>query len=178
MTDDLGDEDEVVFGKHENHVFFVVGEHKLTSNVLEGNFPRYENVIPKSCNIELVVPAQDLMQAVRRVSLLANDRLGRAVRLSLSSGKLELFSRTEMGEAQEMLNVDYDGPEVNIGFNARYLLDFLGAVGSDQVKLELDPVREGEKADEKVETGDKPGQFRPEPDGEFNYRYVVMPMHL
>jgi DNA polymerase-3 subunit beta len=178
MTDDLGENDQIIFGKQENQVFFVVGERKLTSNVLEGNFPRYENVMPKSCGIALSVPAADLMQAVRRVSLLANDRLGRAVRVSLAPGKLELFSRTDMGEAQETLNLEYDGPEISIGFNAKYLLDFLTVVGTDQVKLELNPVREGDNPDEKVEPGDKPGQFRPEPDGEFNYRYVVMPMHL
>jgi DNA polymerase-3 subunit beta len=119
------------------------------------------------------------MNAVRRVSLLASDRFGRAVRLSLSSGKLELFSKTEMGEAEEALVVDYDGPEVTIGFNARYLIDFLNAVGSPAVRLELNPQREGDKPeDQKVEAGDKPGQLRPEPAGEVNYRYVVMPMHL
>ena len=179
MTADMEGDEEIVFGQSGNHVYFIVGEHKLTSNVLEGNFPRYENVIPKSCGTSLTLPTDDLMNAVRRVSLLASDRFGRAVRLGLSSGKLELFSKTEMGEAEESLAVDYDGPEVQIGFNARYLLDFLNVVGSPSVRLELNPQREGEKPeDQKVSAGDKPGQFRPEPEGEANYRYVVMPMHL
>lgn len=179
MTADLSGDDEVSFGQSGNHVFFVVGDHKLTSNVLEGSFPRYENVIPKSCETALTIPTDDLMNAVRRVSLLASDRFGRAVRLSLSSGKLELFSKTEMGEAEEALQIEYDGPEMEIGFNARYLMDFLNAVGSPAVRLELNPQREGESAeDQKVAAGDKPGQLRPEPPGETNYRYVVMPMHL
>ena len=108
--------------------------------------------------------------------MLANDRLGRAVRLGLSSKKLELFSKTEMGEAEEELEVDYEGPELNMGFNARYLIDFLNVVGTSSVRLELNPSREGDE--QKVEAGDKPGQLRPEPLGEMNYRYVVMPMHL
>jgi DNA polymerase-3 subunit beta len=84
-----------------------------------------------------------------------------------------------MGEAEEALQIEYDGPEMNIGFNARYLMDFLNAVGSPAVRLELNPQREGENAeDQKVAAGDKPGQLRPEPQGETNYRYVVMPMHL
>jgi len=176
MTDDMTDQDEVVFGQSDKHVFFLVGEHRLTSNVLEGSFPRFENVMPKACETSIVVPTDDLTAAVKRVSLLANDRLGRAVRLGLSSGKLELSSRTEMGEAEETLNLDYDGAEMNIGFNARYLLDFLNVVASPSVRLELNPIREGEQDDQNA--GDKPGQLRPEPDGDFNYRYVVMPMHL
>ena len=104
---------------------------------------------------------------------------GQSFAPALASGKLELFSKTEMGEAEEALAVEYDGPEMSIGFNARYLIDFLGVVGSPSVQLELNPHREGEKPeDQKVEAGDKPGQFRPEPQGDTNYRYVVMPMHL
>ena len=91
--------------------------------------------------------------------------------------QLDFEHETEVGEAQETLSVDYDGDDVNIGFNARYLLDFLGVVGTDAVKLEFNPKREGEAADAKVNAGDKPGQFKPMDDG-MDYRYVVMPMHL
>jgi DNA polymerase-3 subunit beta len=176
ITSDCASDDEVVFGRSGNHVFFVIGEHRLTSNVLEGSFPRYENVIPKSCETELVVPTAELSQAVRRVSLLASERYGRAVRLGLTEGKLELFSKTEMGEAQETLPVDYAGSGLSIGFNARYLLDFLGVVDTPSVQIGLNPRQEGEAT--QAEAGDKPGQLRPSPDDDFNYRYVVMPMHL
>jgi len=177
LTADLGEEDKVGFGKSDNQVFFRVGQHKLTSNLLEGNFPRYENVMPGSCGTVVSLPTQDLANAVRRVSLLASDRYGRSVSLKLSGGKLELSSRTEMGEAQETLTVDHDGDEITIGFNARYLLDFLNVVGSETVRLELDPTRPGDD-DRKVEAGDKPGQLRPEPESAVDYRYIVMPMHL
>lgn len=177
LADDLGPEDEVVFGKAGNHVFFVVGPHVLTSTILEGNFPRYENVMPGSSATDLVIPTADLSDAVRRVSLLAGDRYGRAVRLALTAGRLELSSETEMGEAHETLGVDYEGTEMVIGFNARYLLDFLSVVGSPSVHLELDPERPAEEA-RRGAPGDKPGQLRPEPGGGLDYRYVVMPMHL
>jgi DNA polymerase-3 subunit beta len=175
MTDDLGEGDEVIFGKSDNQVFFVVGRHKLTSNLLEGNFPRYENVMPEESNTKISLPTDDFSHAVRRVSLLASDRYGRAIRLCLSSGKLDLSSRTEMGDAQEALSVDYEGDEVEIGFNARYLLDFLAVVGSPTVSLELNPAR-SDDTEKKAEAGDKPGQLRPEPSGEMDYRYIVMPM--
>ena len=115
------------------------------------------------------------------MALLANERYGRAVRLKVAQtrGKLDLSSKTEMGDAQETLNLDYDGPEMAIGFNARYLLDFLSVVESPSVQLGLDPQREGDPTgDQKVDPGDKPGELRPDPEGDFTYRYVVMPMHL
>jgi DNA polymerase-3 subunit beta len=176
MTESLGDEDEVVFGKADNQIYFVVGTHKLTSNLLEGNFPRYENVMPQSSEITVMLPTEGLAQAVRRVALLASERYGRAVRLGLTSGKLQLSSRTEMGEAEEVLEVDYDGTPIEIGFNARYLIDYLSVVGSPSVSLELSP--SASSTEGKIQAGDKPGQLRPEPRGESDYRYVVMPMHL
>ena len=177
LSADLSSDDRIIFGRTGNHVFFKVGSHILTSTVLEGNFPRYENVMPESCGVEIPLSTQELTDAVRRVSLLAADRLGRAVRFGLSNGKLELFSQTELGEAQESLPVDYDGSDMEIGFNARYLLDFLGAVGTPSVHVGLNPKRPGDDA-KKTDPGDKPGQFRPEPSKGLDYRYIVMPMHL
>jgi DNA polymerase-3 subunit beta len=177
LTADLESDGEVVFGKSDNQVFFAVGNHRLTSNVLEGNFPAYKNVMPTACATIVSVPTEEFSKAVRRVALLANERYGRAVRLSLTQGKLDLSSKTEMGEAEESLPVEYDGGEVSIGFNARYLQDFFSVVGSDLVSLELNPTRPGDSA-ASADAGDKPGQLRPEPEGEMDYRYIVMPMHL
>lgn len=176
LTADLGDEDKVLFGRSDNQVFFVAGGHTLTSNVLEGNFPRYENVMPASCDVSLQIPTADLAAAVKRVSLLASDRYGRSVKIALSNGQMSLSSTTEMGEADESLAVDYEGDDVVIGFNARYVNDFLGVVGTPSVWLELNPAKTG--SDGKVEAADKPGQLRPEPAEEMEYRYIVMPMHL
>jgi len=169
----LASDEPVTFGKLPNHVFFVAGDHRLTSNVLEDRFPRYENVLPQSCETAVRVPTEDLMNAVRRVSLVASDRLGKAVRLSLGPGKLDLSSRTDQGEAQDTLELDYEGDEFNVGFNAKYLIEFLGVVGSPSVRVELNPER-GDSAG----PGERPGQFRPEPADDMDYRYVVMPMHL
>jgi DNA polymerase III subunit beta len=180
LAAEIDPEATVTFGKSGNHVFFTVGDHTLTTTVPEGNFPNYEEVMPKRCETELVLPTEEISSAVKRVSLLASDRFGRAVRFMLSNGRLELASETEMGEANEVLSVDYKGDEKTIGFNARYLLDFLGVVGTPAVRLDLDPVREGEpEADRKnKKAGDKPGQFRPEPTGDLDYRYIVMPRDL
>ena len=176
LTADLDDDETILFGKSENQIFFRVGAHRLTSNLLEGNFPRYSNVMPESCKTSVAVPVDDLSKAVRRVSLLASDRYGRAVKLGLSKGKLDLSSKTEVGEAQETLQIDYEGDDINIGFNARYILDFLGVVGGDTVNLDLNPVKAG--SEDRGEASEKPGQLRPGGPAGLDYRYVVMPMHL
>jgi len=180
LAEQAGDDEDVVFGSSDNQMFFVVGGHRLTSNLLEGTFPSYQNVMPTSCATVVRVPTADFGEAVHRVALLASERYGRAVRLTLSDGKLELSSRTEMGEAQESLAVDYNGDDLSIGFNARYLQDFFKAVGAPGVRLELNPVRPGDAAEaaKGAEPGDKPGQLRPDDEGPLDYRYVVMPMHL
>src|SRR5262245_1855855 len=175
------DPDEAVsFGKSGNHVFFSVGDHLLTTTVPEGSFPKYDEVMPKRCETEVVLAKDDLTDAVKRVSLLASDRFGRAVKFQLSQGRLELSSETEMGDANEVLNVEYKGDDKTIGFNAKYILDFLSVVGTGSIKLELDPVKDGEsETDRKAKkSGDKPGQFRPEPTGDLDYRYIVMPRDL
>jgi len=170
----------VTFGRSGNHIFFTVGDHTLTTTVPEGAFPKYDEVMPKKCETAIVLDRHELTDAVKRVALVASDRFGRAVRFHLSNGRLELSSATELGEANEILNVDYKGDEKTIGFNAKYLLEFLNVVGTDAVKLELDPVKEGEsETDRKAKkSGDKPGQFRPEPAGDLDYRYIVMPRDL
>jgi DNA polymerase-3 subunit beta len=177
MTLDLDEDETVAVGRTDNHLFFAMREHRLTTTLLEGTFPRYENVMPASCGTIVNVPTADLLAAVKRVSLLGSDQFGRAIQLKLGTGKLELHSRTEMGEAQETLDVRFDGEEMTIGFNARYLLDFLGVVGTPEVRLEFNPRRDGEGPDVRTNPGDKPGQFRPVEDAT-DYRYVVMPMHL
>ncbi len=176
LSADFTDEEKVEFGMKGNHVFFRLAGHEMVSTIPEGPFPSFENVMPESCALSVAVPTADLLAAVRRVSLMASDRYGKAVRFSLAAGKLELSYESDMGNAQEALPVDYDGDAVDIGFNARYFQDFLNVVGTANVLLELDPVKEGEGPSGSA--GDKPGQLRPEPAGTTDYRYVIMPMHL
>ncbi len=180
LAAEVDPESTVTFGKSGNHVFFTVGDHALTTTVPEGTFPKYPEVMPTRCETEIILDKHELTDAVKRVSLVASDRFGRAVRFHLSNGRLELSSETELGEANEILNVDYKGDDKSIGFNAKYLLEFLNVVATDLVKLELDPVKEGEsETDRKAKkSGDKPGQFRPHPAGDLDYRYIVMPRDL
>jgi DNA polymerase-3 subunit beta len=117
----------------------------LVMRLIEGEFPNYRQVVPKAPTSRLTLATELLAHALRRVALLSVER-SRAVRLALSEGKLVMSSNNpDLGEAQEELDVDYAGPEINVGFNARYLLDALGAARSKEIQLgfqdEMSPVQ-------------------------------------
>jgi DNA polymerase-3 subunit beta len=129
------DADEVEIGFEGNSGLVRSGNVTLVMRLIEGEFPNYQQVIPKDCDHFLVLPADALVRALRRVSLLSAEH-SRAVKVELSEGKLQLSSRTpDLGEAQEELDVDYAGPTTSMGFNARYLLDCLGALGAKEIRL-------------------------------------------
>jgi DNA polymerase-3 subunit beta len=161
----LEDGGSVRFQQQDNHLMFAVGDRVLSSKTIEGQFPAFEKVIAATGDKAVTLERDSLLTAVRRVSLLSSER-SRAIRLALRSGTLELSaSSPDLGEARESLAVDYSGEDVEIGFNAQYVLDFLGAVGGDRVTLEL-------------KDAESQGVFRPAADAGTEYRYVVMPMRL
>jgi DNA polymerase-3 subunit beta len=157
--------EQVLFGHQDNRVFFKSDRITLTSQLVEGTFPAYEKVIPKENDKVIELGTGELSDAVRRVALLSNER-SRAVKLALLAGRIEVSSSNpEMGEARESVEVGYRGGELEIGFNARYLLDFLGAVGTEKISLHL--------KDEQTQ-----GMLTPLGASGTEYRYVVMPMRI
>jgi DNA polymerase-3 subunit beta len=159
-----GDE-EVRFQKGENHLFFDVGERTLISRMIDGQFPAYERVIPKANDKHIEFERDRLTNAVKRVALLSNER-SRAVKFHIEKGKVDVTSSSpELGEAHETLPVDYSGESMQICFNAQYVLDFLAAVGTDVVSLDVK---------------DEVSQAIVKPVGAegYDYTYVIMPMRI
>jgi len=149
----------------ESHLVFTVGGRTLTSKVVDAQFPAFEKVIAAAGDKTVNLGRDPLLSAIRRVSLLSSER-SRAVKLSLGPGKLELTaSSPDLGEARESLSVDYGGEAVEIGFNAQYLVEFLGVAGGDQVALSL-------------KDAETQGLLRPIGQDETDYRYIVMPMRF
>lgn len=113
----------------------------LTMRLIEGEFPSYRQVIPREAKIQLALPSEPLIQALRRVSVLSTEQT-RAVKLELTTGLLKLSSSNpDLGQAQEELDIDYAGEPVQIAFNARYLLEALTVMGAKEVRLNLqDPL--------------------------------------
>ena len=116
----------------------------LMARLIEGNFPNYEQVVPKAHPHRITLSRAMVSAALRRVSVLSEERT-RPVKFTLSPGTLKLSAyHPDFGEAEEALDVEYAGEEVSIGFNSRYVLDALGAQSAEQVVLELkDPLSPG-----------------------------------
>jgi DNA polymerase-3 subunit beta len=162
-----GNEDAVLeISKDESHLYFALGPRILASRLLAGQFPNYESVLPKENGKVVQLNSEELEDVVRRVSLLADDRL-RGVRFALDKDRLEVSaSSPEYGEAKEPIEVQCDQEAVQIGFNAQYLLDFLRAsTGATSIRMQ---VKDGESAVE----------FRPCGEEGEHYRYVLMPLRL
>jgi len=159
-----GDGD-VRYERGENHLFFEVGGRLLISRMIDGQFPAYERVIPKGNDKHIEFERDRLSNAVKRVALLSNER-SRAVKFQIEKGKVDVTSSSpELGEAHETLLVDYSGDAMQICFNAQYVLDFLAAVPTDVVALDLkDEVSQA--------------VMRPVGAEGYDYTYVIMPMRV
>ncbi|MBM3801430.1 MAG: DNA polymerase III subunit beta [Acidimicrobiia bacterium] len=159
------EKDVVSFGKDENHLFFRLKNRLMISRMLTGQFPNHEAVLPKDNNRSVVLNREDIRSAIRRVSLLADDK-SRSIRILLANNQLEVSSNNaDLGEAKEVLETSYDGEPVHIGFNCQYLLDFITATEDTKISFDF-------KDDQSA------GQMRPATEEEFRYRYIVMPMRL
>lgn len=116
---------------------FTFGDVVLTTKLIDGTFPDYARVIPSGNDKRLVVERDQFIAAVDRVSTISSER-GRAVKLALADGKLTLsVTNPDAGSATEELEVDYDSPAIDVGFNARYLLDITAQLESDTALFRL-----------------------------------------
>jgi len=159
--------DLIEFAKDESTLFFRIGGRLLTSRQLTGQFPNFEAVLPRDNTKSVLVRCEDINAAIQRVAQFADERSG-AIRLRLDKNEIKVSSSSsETGESEDSIETNYSGDSVTIGFNSQYLLDFLKAANTGDVRFEFkDP--------------QSAGQLRPEdaPDSNFKYRYVVMPMRI
>ena len=130
-------EAEVAIELSPGKIRFTVGDAILTSKLIDGTFPDYARVIPLGNDKELVVDKKEFEAAVDRVSTVSSER-GRAVKLSVTSGKLLLsVTNPDSGSANEELEVEYEADPIDIGFNSRYLLDIAAQIESEAAVLKL-----------------------------------------
>src|SRR5215831_8792537 len=116
---------------------FTLGDVVLTSKLIDGTFPDYGRVIPAGNDKELIVDKKEFEQAVDRVSTVSSER-GRAVKLSLSNGRLMLsVTNPDTGSATEEVEVEYGSDPLDIGFNSRYLLDIAAQIEGEAAVLKL-----------------------------------------
>jgi DNA polymerase-3 subunit beta len=158
-----GDEGDLTIELGTNHVRIQLPGIRFTSKLVDGRFPEYERVIPKDTGNELSADRQLLKGALQRTAILSNEKY-RGIRLIIRKGSVILQAHNpEQEEAEEEVEVSYDGEDIEIGFNVSYLQDALGAIESEQVTLS-------------VVDGNSSCLMR-EP-GNDACKYVVMPMRL
>lgn len=154
-------EETVAVQVRENQVIFHTPRATLTSNLVEGQFPPYEDVIPKDTDKKMTASTADFLSAIRRAALLTTEE-SKGVRMHFSKKGLVLTSRSpEAGEATVNFPCKFEGAEVEIGFNPTFLTDALRVVDSDEISLELT-------------AANRPGLLKGGP----NFLYVIMPVNL
>jgi len=165
MISESADVETIGFSRDDNHLFFDMGKRLLISRMLTGQFPNYEAVLPRNNDRIITINRDEITAAVKRVAILSDER-SHTVKLALINGSLEITaSHSDLGEAHETIEVDYDKEDLQVGFNYQYLLDFLTTADEPDVSFEF---KDSESA----------AQLRTQPPGDYNYRYVVMPMRI
>ena len=133
-----GGDAEPLIGFSKNLMIFRKSGLLLTSRLMEGNYPNYQQVIPKESGKKISVRRSELESALRRVSVLAKDKAS-AVKISFASGRMTLFSSSpDYGEAMEELPAQFEGESMNTGFNARYLLDVFSVMDGETLSLQME----------------------------------------
>ncbi len=157
-----GEKDTIAVQFVDNQVIFSSSSGiVISSNLVEGNFPKYEDIIPKDYDVKLQLNTAAVLSAVRRAALLVNEE-SKGIRLSLNKGKIVFSSRApETGDAEIDMMVDYAGKPLDIGFNPQFLIDMLRVIPEETVEMELG-------------APDRPGMFKAGKD----YIYIVMPVSL
>jgi len=149
------------------HGFFKMGRSLTVIRLIDGEFPEYEQVVPKGNDKKLVIGREKMYSSLKRVSTMASERM-EGVKLSLKKNFVEMSSyHQDFGDAKEEVEVAYEGPSLQVGFNARYLIEALNVMDTDEVLLELKD--EG-----------SPGILRPSSPtpGASNQLCIIMPMRL
>ena len=150
-----------------NHIRAVTDQFTFTSKLVDGKFPEYERVLPKAPDKAVSGDRSELKQAFTRTAILSNEKY-RGVRLSLSEGALEITANNpEQEQAEESVPVDYAGDVLEVGFNVSYLLDVMGVLSGNTVRMSLSD----SASSALIEEGEAVS-------GEAEALYVVMPMRL
>ncbi len=149
----------------EKHAVFKNNEVTLTGRLIEGTFPNYKQVVPERSpeSRQVKVARDDLMHALRRVSLLSDER-NHGVKMHVSWGQMKLNSQdSEWGDAHEIIKADFKGEEVTLGFNANYLVEVLGVMDEEKVQVDIN---------------ESLGPCLLTPVGNSDYRCVIMPLRM
>jgi len=134
---DRDEEGEMGIYFNATHGFFKMGKSLTVIRLIDGEFPEYEQVIPKGNDKKVVMAKERMYSSLKRVSTMASERI-EGIKLALKKNGIEMFStHQDFGDAKEEVEVVYEGPSLQVGFNARYLMEALNAMEAEEVFMEL-----------------------------------------
>jgi len=155
------DKDKIALKLVDNQILFSYANVVISSSLVEGNFPNYEDIIPTDYDKKLVLSTEAVLSAVRRAALLTSEE-SRGIKLSISKESMVFSSRApETGAAQVNMPISYTGEPIDVGFNPQFLIDVLRVMPTEQFEMEL-----GQP--------DRPGLIKSGAD----FLYVLMPINL
>lgn len=133
---DAGD-NEISISISKNHAQFNIGETKFLTRLIEGTYPNYEQVIPRANEKKITIHKDTFVKALKRTSVMSREK-SNAVKLDITPKLITITaSNPDLGEAKDEMNVAYEGEELSLGFNARYMIDVLSAMDAEEVAFEL-----------------------------------------
>ncbi|MFN2500397.1 MAG: DNA polymerase III subunit beta [Pyrinomonadaceae bacterium] len=187
-------EGDVAFGEDQNHIYFETEGRLLITRKLGGQFPNYEMVMPKDNDHSVTFDLEEMRNAVRRMSLIADER-NRSIRITVRKNEIEVTAQSsEEGEGREIVQAEYEGEEIQLGFNWQYLLEFLTNAATGDIEMAAETSNDVKETDgDKVrvregraplritfEFKDANAQTQMSIAGEttYDYKYIVMPLRI
>lgn len=156
------EDEELTISYGNNQVVFQFGSIYLLSRLIDGQFPNYKQVIPQTCETKVILSARKLLETVERASVLTRDKSGtNIIKINIENNQLRIDQTSELGKISEQIDVQMEGKDVSIAFNAKFLIDALKVIDSNQILFELS------------------GPFSPgvmKPIDNSNYIYLVLPI--
>jgi DNA polymerase-3 subunit beta len=164
MADTEGDgADDVEIVAGDNKVRFVIGETTVVARLMEGEFIKYNDILPKESKIRVNVNKLELVESVRRASIIVREGKNSFVKMRLEGNEMIVSSRADEGRNKDVIYVEKSGEDIEIGFNGRFLNDVLRAIPDDKIVMELS-------------TSISPCVIKPEEGDE--YEYLILPVRL
>ncbi|MDR5658913.1 DNA polymerase III subunit beta [Serpentinicella sp. ANB-PHB4] len=160
----MDDAEEIIFmSLSEKHALFTLGQTRLISRLLEGEFINYKQIIPKEFKSKIRINTKKLLESVERAALISREGKNNPLKITIKDELLVINSNSELGNVHEQINIELEGEEIKIAFNSKYLLDVLKIIEDDYVFIEF-------------MTSINPGLIKPEDDT--NYQYLILPVRI
>ncbi|MGL5244918.1 MAG: DNA polymerase III subunit beta, partial [Sarcina sp.] len=121
----------------DNHILFNLGNTKIISRLLEGEFIKYDSLLPQEHKVLIEVNKQDFQNGIERASLMVKEGNSNLIKLNIQTDNIIITSNSQMGKVREEVSIDLQGEELEIAFNSKYLLDVLKNMDDNQIIMEL-----------------------------------------